>query len=315
MPLRPKSPEGEKPPLAGLWFHDWYIPGLDYHAHTVERTLVSRQTRYQNAQIQELHHLGLCLVLDGKMQSAACDEYIYHELLVHPAMMAHPEPRRVLICGGGEGAVLREILRHRTVESVTMVDIDRELVEVCRTHLDSWHQGAFDDPRVTLLYEDARAFVEGTREAYDVAINDISDPIQGGPGTLLYTRQFDEAVRKVLTDRGVFVTQAQGIHFDRYDIFHASIRRTLATVFDHVYSYMEYIMSFDYPWTFVMGMGSPLPGDALDLDARIAQRIQGELRYYDAEAHRHAFSLPKNLRGYLGREGKIIDDRDPLVVP
>ncbi|HLQ63425.1 MAG TPA: spermidine synthase, partial [bacterium] len=134
-------------PLKGIWFYDRYTAS-EVHAHRCGAVIARAQTAYQEVVIQQFDHLGRCLLVDGKIQSAEVDEYIYHELLVHPVMITHPQPRRVLVCGGGEGAPLREILRYRSVESVTMVDIDRELVDLCREHLPSWHAGAFDDPRV-----------------------------------------------------------------------------------------------------------------------------------------------------------------------
>ena len=107
-------------PLKGVWFYDRYTEA-EVHAHRCGQVIARAQTAYQDVMIQQFDHLGRCLVVDGKIQSAEVDEYIYHELLVHPAMIAHPNPRRVLVCGGGEGAPLREILAHPTVESVVMV--------------------------------------------------------------------------------------------------------------------------------------------------------------------------------------------------
>ncbi|MGH9204623.1 MAG: methyltransferase domain-containing protein, partial [Vicinamibacterales bacterium] len=162
-------------PLTGVWFYDRYTPA-EVHAHRAGRIIARTKTKFQDVAIQEFEHLGRVLILDGKIQSAEVDEYIYHELLVHPAMLAHPKPRRVLLCGGGEGAPLREILRHPSVESVVMVDIDAELVALCREHLPAWHAKAFDDRRVRVLHADARAFVERTDERFDVIVNDITDP-------------------------------------------------------------------------------------------------------------------------------------------
>lgn len=301
-------------PLSGIWFYDRYTPA-EVHAHRAGRVIAKTTTKFQDVTIQEFEHLGRVLILDGKIQSAEIDEYIYHELLVHPALVAHEQPRRVLVCGGGEGAPLREILRHPSVEAVVMVDIDAELVALCREHLPNWHAEAFDDPRVRVMHADARAFVEETDERFDVIVNDITDPIEGGPSKLLFTREFYAAAARVLTPGGVFVTQAIGVHYDAGDRLHAMIHRTVAEVFPHVRSYCDYILSFDYPWAFVAGSLAPL-WDILD-SAEVERRLRARgisLRFYDGETHRRVMSLPKPLRKLIVEEKAVITDREPLVV-
>lgn len=301
-------------PLKGVWFYDRYT-NAEVHAHRCGLTVARAQTAYQQVVIQQFDHLGRCLLVDDKIQSAEVDEYIYHELLIHPAMIAYPRPRRVLVCGGGEGAPLREILRHRSVESVVMVDIDRELVELCKAHLPSWHAGAFEDPRVQVHYGDARAFVEQTRDQFDVVINDITDPIEGGPSKLLFTREFYTAVERILSPEGVFVTQAIGVHYDEGDRLHAAIHHTLREVFPQVRSYCDFVMSFDYPWAFVAASRRPLWAgmEADAIDRRLSERGV-QLRFYDGETHIRVTSLPKPLRNLIAGERTIISDQAPLIV-
>ncbi|HHH9504059.1 TPA: hypothetical protein ACP32P_004930 [Pseudomonas aeruginosa] len=144
---------------------------FDQYVYRLRRVLYQGRTRWQNVLIADTYNYDRVLMLDGAIQSAESDESLYHELLVQPAMLAHDEPRDVLIIGGGEGATLREVLSHASVRRAVMVDLDRELVELCREHLFQWHQGAFDDPRSELLTEDGR----GDRGA--------------GPGVLAQRRQ------------------------------------------------------------------------------------------------------------------------------
>lgn len=304
----------EEFPLKGLWFYDRYT-AAEVHAHRCGAVIARARTKYQDVVIQEFDHLGRCLVVDGKIQSAEVDEHIYHELLVHPALIAHPNPRRVLVCGGGEGAPLREILRHSMVESVVMVDIDRELVALCREHLPSWHVGAFDDPRVQIRHGDARAYVEQSRDRFDIVINDITDPIEGGPSKMLFTRQFYAAVAKVLNPDGLFVTQAIGVHYDPVDRLHAAIHRTVREVFPYARSYCDYVMSFDYPWAFVAGSRQTV-WDRLST-AEVDRRLRARnitLRFYDGETHTRVMNLPKPLRNLIADEKTIITDEEPLVV-
>src|SRR3972149_10779996 len=133
------------------WLYDPIADGF-VQLHAIESNLYLGATRFQKAEIITTKSFGRCLVLDGKIQSSELDEFIYHEALVHPAMLAHPKPEAVLIAGGGEGATLREVLAHRSVKRVVMVDLDQEGVELCRRHLPAWHQGSFDDPKVELLH-------------------------------------------------------------------------------------------------------------------------------------------------------------------
>lgn len=309
-----RDPTATEFPLTGIWFYDRYTSS-EVHAHRAGRVIARARTAYQEVVIQEFEHLGRTLILDGKIQSAEVDEYIYHELLVHPAMLAHPRPRRVLVCGGGEGAPLREILRHPSVETVVMVDIDAELVAMCREHLPAWHGGAFDDPRVQVRYGDARRHVETSRDQFDVVINDITDPIEGGPSKLLFTREFYAAVARVLGPDGVFVTQAIGIHYDAGDRLHAAIHRTVRGVLPHVRSYCEYVLSFDYPWAFVTGSRQPVWDtlDAAEVDRRLRAR-ELALRFYDGETHRRVMSLPKPLRKLIVEEKTVITDKAPLII-
>ncbi|HET6780747.1 MAG TPA: polyamine aminopropyltransferase [bacterium] len=301
-------------PLTGIWFYDRYTPA-EVHAHRAGRVIATASTKFQNVTIQEFEHLGRVLILDGKIQSAEVDEYIYHELLVHPAMLAHREPRRVLVCGGGEGAPLREILRHPSVESVVMVDIDAELVALCREHLPNWHAEAFHDPRVRVVHADARAFVEESEERFDVIVNDVTDPIEGGPSKLLFTREFYGAAARVLTPGGLFATQAIGVHYDANDRLHAMIHHTVRQIFPNARSYCDYILSFDYPWAFVLGSREPHVDllDAPEVDRRARSRGLS-LRFYDGETHQRVMSLPKPLRTLIEAEQTIITDNQPLVV-
>ena len=138
---------------AGDWFLDQESPG-DLVAVKKEEVAAAGQTSFQSYEIFVSSLWGKALILDGRLQSAEVDEFVYHEALVHPVMVAHPEPRRGLILGGGEGATLREVLRHPPVTQAVMVDIDEELVNICRQLLPTFHRGALDDPRATLIFTD-----------------------------------------------------------------------------------------------------------------------------------------------------------------
>src|SRR5258708_37555548 len=135
--------------LSGDWFTERFTPH-ESHSHHIKKTLIQTKTQFQNAILADSHSFGRCLILDGEMQSAQLDEFIYHECLVQPALVLHAKPKDVLILGGGEGATVREILRHPSVQRVTMVDIDGEVVDFCKEYLTEWHQGTLDHAKTRL---------------------------------------------------------------------------------------------------------------------------------------------------------------------
>ncbi len=294
------------------WFIEYFSPE-EGHLHGIRRVLFSKETPIQSLDILDLGSYGKSLVLDGRIQSTIRDEFIYHEVLVHPAMLSHPEPRRVFIVGGGEGATLREVLRHRSVERALMVDIDEEVVARCKELLPEWHQGAFEDPRVELRYLDARKYLEETTEMFDVVIIDISEPIEEGPAYLLFTKEFYEIVRERLSPSGAISLQAGTISLNDLECY-AAIQKTLEQVFPVVAPAWASIPSFALPWGFSVASKrqDPRAVSSADVDKLIADRIQGELRYYDGITHQAGFLLPKHLRARLACEARIIEDNHPL---
>lgn len=296
------------------WFFEVTTP-VEGHAHAIVRTVFSLQTKFQQMEILETASYGKCLVLDGRMQSSVGDEFIYHETLVHPALVLHPEPETALVIGGGEGATLREILRYRSIRRAVMVDIDQAVVEACRLHLPEMHQGAFDDPRTELRHEDARAWLETTSDRFDVAIVDLTEPLEEGPACLLFTREFYRLVADRLTARGVVVLQAGMTKVGELE-FYAAMTRTIAAVFPTVAPYQSFISCFGTPWGFVLGAkaGDPRTLSPEAVDQRLRERVGGELRFYDGLAHQHMFSLPKFLRQALAACDRVVTDAAPLLV-
>jgi spermidine synthase len=206
------------------------------HRYLVTDRIAERATAFQHVEIVRTRKFGAALFIDGVIQSSEYDEYVYHEALVHPGLLAHADPHRVLILGGGEGAALREVLKHRTVDHATMVDIDSELVGLCRHHLPSWSLGAFADPRTTLVTADGKAWLEQHDHTFDVIIMDLTDQIDLGPSFGLYTQEFYRTVLKRLRPDGILVVQAGELSPCDY-FSHCSIAKTLRSVFAHVQTY------------------------------------------------------------------------------
>ncbi len=318
----PEARQPESQPVAGTrqrWAsHTWFIETttpVEGHMHAVTRTIALAQTKFQQVEILETASYGKCLVLDGRIQSSEADEFIYHEALVHPALLCHPGPERAMVIGGGEGATLREILRYRTIRRALMVDIDQEVVELCKRHLPEMHRGAFDDPRTELRHEDARAFLETTGERFDLIVVDLTEPLEEGPACLLYTKEFYSLIRDRLTPQGAMAMQAGMTKVNELQLFSA-VHRTLTTVFPVVAPYQTFVSCFGTPWGFILaGKGADprsLSPDAVD--RLIAERVTGELLYWDGPTHQHAFALPKFIRRDLERQDRVITDARPLIV-
>ena len=280
-----------------------------------ERVLHTRQTRFQKLEIADTVSYGRALFLDDKIQSAELDEFVYHEALVHPALVLHPEPRSVLVVGGGEGATLREVLRHRTVERAVMVDIDDQAVDACREYLTSWHQGAFDDARTELLHADARGWLEERDEQFDSIIVDITDPLAGGPSYRLFTREFYQLASSRLTDQGTLAVQAESVDLNVLEA-HLAIVATLRDVFPHAAAYQAHVPSFGEAWGFAVAAKARDPRllRPHEVDATLAERGLSNLRYYDGETHTRMFALPRYLRKLLSEQRHISTDDAPVVV-
>jgi spermidine synthase len=279
----------------------------------VEKSYYQGRTRYQFVQCFYNQFLGKVLFLDKKIQSAQIDEYVYHESLVHPALITHPSPREVLVIGGGEGATIREVLRHSTVEKVMMVDIDRELVELCQKYLPEWSEGAFSNPRTDLVFEDARRFVEETRERFDVIISDLTEPIKQGPSVFLFTEEFFSKNFEALKKDGLFVVQA-GSADPYYNQFFCSMVKTLEKVFPIVRPYWTFVLSFGLPWGFVLASKTkdPLELDEKEIAQRMRDRAVKNLKYYHPGFHQSYFALPLYLVKSL-KKGKVLTDRKPFI--
>ena len=300
--------------LTGKWLIETVYPDLAVMLR-VQQVLFSGRTAYQHVEVLESDLYGRSLVLDGKTQSTERDEHIYHQSLVHPAMLFHPRPASVFVGGGGEGGTLREALTHKSVERVVMIDLDQQVVELCRQYLPQHHQGAFDDPRVQLLHQDARAFLAETDETFDVMLMDLVDPMEGGPAYLLYTREYYEIARARLNPGGILVTQSGPAGLLSHQECFTTINRTLSETFAHCVPCQVHVPAFQTLWGFNIASDSPLPGlEAGEVDRLLAERVGGELSFYDGETHLGMFNLPKFLRAGIAEEIRVNLDESPVFM-
>ena len=265
----------------------------------VEQVYLERNTDHQTLLIFGNPCFGRVMVLDGIVQTTEGDEFIYHEMLAHVPLFAHGSVSRVLIVGGGDGGMLREVLRHRGVERVVQVEIDAAVIDTCREHLPNHSAGAFDDPRAEVVIADGLRFVRETAERFDVVISDSTDPI--GPGTALFGPEFYAGCRRCLAPGGVLVTQ-NGVAFLQPDE-----ARETARAFDgrfrdwHFFSaavptYAGGIMLFG--WATDDESLRAVPVEALR-ERCAAAGIR--TRYYNPEIHVASFALPQYVRELIGK--------------
>lgn len=216
--------------------------GLDV---LVRETIADVQTEFQRIEIVDSDAFGKILLLDGHVQLATRDEYAYHESLVQIPLLNVDSPKNALVIGGGDGGVLRELVKHPTIEHIDMAEIDRGVVDTCRQHLPELSDGAFDDPRVHLHITDAFEFVKNAPRKYDLIIADSTDVYEdeeGGLSEQLFTDMFYRDCRAAMSPGGILVTQADNLIFCPYSL--EGIRSMFGRVFPHVGWYQALVPSF-----------------------------------------------------------------------
>jgi len=288
------------------WFTEYYgerdepaRPLLAYQ-YAVERELVRMRSPFQEIMVMENPVYGKMLFLDGLVMTTERDEFVYHEMLAHVPLVVHGNARDVLIIGGGDGGLLREVLRHPTVRRVDMVEIDEKVVEVSREHLPSI-ACSFDDPRAKIHFEDGARFVRRAKAAYDVILVDSTEPM--GAGEVLYGDEFFWDCKRALKPQGgLFAAQALSawVHEKEQRVMFANLKK----VWDHVVPYVATIPT--YPgglWTFVLCREGRI--EVLPKDEGYANAISSHCKYYNVGIHRSCFCLPNFLREKLNGEDPL----------
>lgn len=275
---------------------EWYCEELTERwrqSLPVRSCLVDERSPFQHIQVFETRDWGRMLVLDGKVQCTEGDEFIYHEMLAHVPLMTHPDPRRVLVVGGGDGGTAREALRHPGVEGVTLAEIDARVIELSRLWLPDMAAGLQPDERLTLTVGDAADTIRGC-EPQDVILIDSSDP--EGPSEVLFSESFFQSLKRALKPDGILALQAGSPFFFRKQIEEAS--KLLAGMFTHVRPYLAPIPTYPGGTWCMMTASMSLDPCALtpeELGVRCrARNLDG--RFYTPEVHRGSLSLPAFLR-------------------
>jgi spermidine synthase len=191
---------------------DWLEERLNNYgqAYRIKRRLYKERSPFQLVEVVETYDWGVMLLLDGAVQTTEKDQFIYHEMLTHPTLLLHPDPKRILIIGGGDGGILRQCLKH-PIEEAYLVEIDEFVVNICKRFLPSIAGGAFKDKRTKLLIADGFTFLETNEQKFDVIIVDSTDPV--GEAEKLFSQEFFQLAYKALGNEGIFVTQSGSLFY------------------------------------------------------------------------------------------------------
>ncbi|KAI4337179.1 hypothetical protein L6164_015626 [Bauhinia variegata] len=295
------------------WFEEVIDHDLKW-SFSLNSVLHKGISEYQEIALLDTQRFGKALVIDGKMQSAELDEFIYHECLIHPPLLSHPNPKTVFIMGGGEGSAAREALKHKSIERVIMCDIDQEVVDFCRQYL-TVNREAFSHKKLHLVINCAKAELEKRKDKFDIIIGDLADPVEGGPCYQLYTKSFyEKTLKPKLNDNGIFVTQAgpAGI-FTHKEVF-TCIYNTIKQVFKYAMVYTTHIPSFADTWGWVMASDQPFSIGAEKMDKRIQARIDGELLYLNGDWFQSSTIMNKTVSQSLQNETHVYTEEDARFI-
>ena len=277
-----------------FWFSEAQTPNVKLSIR-VDKQLYSGQSEFQRIDVFESPEFGRFLTLDGYMMLTEKDEFIYHEMITHVPMAVHPHVRRVLVIGAGDGGVIRELTRYPEIESIDMVEIDPQVVEVCREYLPQT-ACKLDDPRVHIHYEDGLKYIRRFEDAYDLIIVDSTDPF--GPGEGLFTREFYGNCYKALREDGIMVNQHESPFYDEDAVACQRAHKRIVESFPISRVYQAHIPTYAAGyWLFGFASKKYHPIDDFDRDKWLALHLK--TNYYTVRLHTGAFCLPAFLERML----------------
>lgn len=257
----------------------------------IDKLLYEQKTSQWHLSIFENARFGRVMALNGAIQTTEADEFVYHEMLTHVPVLAHGKVKSLLIIGGGDGGMLREVVKHKDIERIVMVEIDGAVVDMCKTWLPNHSAGAYDDPRVELVIADGMDYVATTDARFDVIISDCTDPV--GPGEVLFSSDFYAGCKRCLNEGGIFVAQ-NGVPFMQVESLQDTVRRMssytrecwfyTAAVPTYIGGTMAFAWATDNP--------EARRHELATLEARFNESGIST-RYYTPALHQASFALPK----------------------
>ena len=280
-----------------MWFSEFHTPDVK-HSIRVNRHLYSKQSDYQRIDIFETPEFGRVLTLDGNVMLTERDEFIYDEMITHVPMAVHPHVKKVLVIGGGDGGVARELSYYEEIEQIDVVESDRTFVDVCRKFFPDNACG-LEDPRVNIYYEDGLRFLRTKHDAYDLIINDAIDPLGHTAG--LFTKEFYGNCYRALKEDGIMVYQHGSPFYDEDEESCRVMHRKASHSFPISRVYQAHIptCSSGY-WLFGFASKKYHPLTDLNVERWKARGIK--TWYYTTNLHKGAFMLPKYVEDMLEEE-------------
>ena len=270
-----------------LWFSEFHTPDVK-HSIRVQRHLHSQKTAYQQIDIYDTPEFGRVLTLDGNVMLTERDEFIYHEMITHVPMAVHPDVKQVLVVGGGDGGVVRELIKYDTIEQIDVVEPDPLLVEVCRKYIPEI-ANSLTDSRVNIYHEDGLRFIRSKGDAYDLIIIDSPNPFGAGEG--LFTKEFYGNCYNALHEDGVMINQNESPFYMEEAFQCQRMHRRILETFPICRVYQAHIPS--YPsghWLFGFASKKYHPLDDLD---KVGWKLKGiHTKYYEPRLHAGVFALP-----------------------
>lgn len=276
------------------WFTEHWTQNIRFSVR-IRSILHDEQTQFQRLTFYDSDELGRFFTLDGIMMANEKDEFIYHEMIVHTPMSVHPNIKRVLVIGGGDGGSVRELTRYATIEKIDMVEIDQAVVLGCQKYFPITTTG-LRDPRVSLIFEDGLKFVSECHQTYDLIIVDSTDPV--GPGEGLFTLAFYEHCHRLLNEDGILINQHESPYFEKEAFEMKRAHQKIKAVFPIAHVYQAFIPT--YPsghWLF--GFASKKYHPVHDFKQARTEISSITTRYYNSDIHRGSFMLPNYVKSLL----------------
>lgn len=277
-----------------LWFTEKHTSNVEF-SMKVDRQLYSGNSEFQRIDIFESKEFGKILTLDGYIMLTEKDEFIYHEMIAHVPMAVHPNVKKILVIGGGDGGTVRELLRYQTVEWIDLVEIDELVVEVCRKHIPQT-AGCLGDERVHMQFEDGLKYIRYCENEYDLIIVDSTDPF--GPGEGLFTKEFYGNCYKALKEDGIMVNQHESPFYQEDGYAMQRAHKRIVESFPISKVYQVHIPT--YPsghWLF--GFASKKYHPVRDLNSVKWNALGLKTRYYNTQLHAGTFALPNYVEEML----------------
>lgn len=276
-----------------LWFYEKHIPGTGI-CLKIKQILYSKKNKYQDVQILDTEDFGRMLVIDGMVMTTEKDEFVYHEMIAHVPVFVHPDPDDVLVIGGGDGGTVRELTRHKNIKKITMVEIDRDVIEASKKFLPDLSL-RFGNRRLRLIVGDGIKYVKRATGKFDIVILDSSDPV--GPAKGLFTEDFFRNIYRCLRGDGILVAQSESPFMDKEII--RGTYKILKKIFPVVKMYFAPIPT--YPsgvWSFAFASKKYDPLINFDIERALNRKFV--TKYYNEDVHRGAFMLPEFMKKLTG---------------